>query len=62
MPSKVTWRPDEPAREAAYSRLYERIVGQDDCITWLLAELRALQQRITKLEQRNDALAGKDTA
>lgn len=47
----------EPAREAAYRRLYDRISGQDGCITWLLVELRALQKRVAKLEQRNDDLA-----
>jgi hypothetical protein len=47
----------EPARDAAYRRLYDRISGQDGCITFLLVELRALQKRVTKLEQRNDDLA-----
>ena len=43
----------EPAREAAYIRLHERISTQDGCITWLLVELRALQKRVDKLEQHN---------
>jgi hypothetical protein len=47
----------EPAREPAYRRLYDRIGNQDGCITWLLNELRLLQKRVTKLEQRNDDLA-----
>ena len=47
----------EPAREAAYRRLYERIANQDGCITFLLVELRALQKRVTQLEKHNDNLA-----
>lgn len=47
----------EPAREAAYRRLYDRIGNQDGCITFLLVELRELQRRVAKLEQRNDDLA-----
>lgn len=56
--------PNEPARQPDYRRmytevhkLYDRLANQDGCITWLLVELRALQKRVTKLEQRNDALA-----
>ena len=48
---------NEPARAAAYLRLHKRIQTQDGCITWLLVELRALQKRVTQLEQRNDELA-----
>jgi quinol monooxygenase YgiN len=47
----------EPAYRAAYRQLYDRIGNQDGCITFLLVELRALQKRVTKLEQRNDDLA-----
>lgn len=43
----------QPSREAAYKRLYVRIGVQDDCISWLLTELRALQKRVDKLEQHN---------
>jgi hypothetical protein len=61
MPSDPRWRPDEPAREPAYRaahrQLHDRIGNQDGCITFLLVELRALQRRVTKLEQRNDDLA-----
>ena len=55
MPSKVTWRPTEPAREPAYRRsqdiIHDRLANQDGCITWLLNELRLLQKRVTKLEK-----------
>lgn len=44
---------NEPSRELAYRRLYDRISTQDGCITFLLIELRALQKRVTKLEQHN---------
>ena len=47
----------EPAYRAAHRQLYDRIGNQDGCITFLLVELRALQKRVTKLEQRNDDLA-----
>lgn len=47
----------EPARELAYRRLHDRITTQDGCITWLLVELRALQKRVDKLEQRNETIA-----
>src|SRR4029077_2853511 len=47
----------EPAYRAAHRQLYDRIGTQDGCITFLLVELRALQKRVTKLEQRNDDLA-----
>ena len=61
MPSKVRWRPDEPSREptyrAAHREIHDRLANQDGCITWLLVELRTLQKRVTKLEQRNDDLA-----
>ena len=53
MPSKITWRPTEPARELLYRKLNERVGNQDSCITWLLVELRALQKRVDKLEQYN---------
>jgi hypothetical protein len=58
MPSKVrTWRLDEPSREPAYRaahrEIHDRLTNQDGCITWLLVELRALQKRVDKLEQRN---------
>ena len=52
---------NEPAREPAYRRsqevIHDRLANQDGCITFLLVELRALQKRVTKLEQRNDNLA-----
>jgi hypothetical protein len=58
------WSPDEPARQPDYRRIYmevrkvyDRIKTQDECITWLLVELRALQKRVTQLEKHNDALA-----
>lgn len=58
------WSSGEPARQPDYRNLYmralkfeDRLAGQDGCITWLLVELRALQKRIAKLEQRNDDLA-----
>jgi hypothetical protein len=58
---KVTWRPDEPAREPAYRvahrEIHDRLANQDGCITWLLVELRTLQKRVTQLEKRNDDLA-----
>jgi hypothetical protein len=61
MPSKVRWHPDEPSREPAYRKsqveIRDRLANQDGCITWLLNELRLLQKRVTKLEQRNDDLA-----
>jgi hypothetical protein len=62
MPSKVrTWSPDEPSREPAYRaaqrEIHDRLANVDGCITFLLVELRALQKRVTKLEQRNDDLA-----
>jgi len=63
MPSKV-WRRSEPARQPDYRNLYmralkfeDRLAGQDGCITFLLVELRALQKRVAKLEQRNNDLA-----
>jgi hypothetical protein len=52
------WSPDEPARQPDYRRMYnevrkvyDRIASQDQCITFLLVELRALQKRVEKLEQ-----------
>jgi hypothetical protein len=55
---------NEPARQPEYRKFYtdlrkmaERICTQDGCISWLLVELRALQKRVDKLEQRNDDLA-----
>jgi hypothetical protein len=55
------WSPDEPAREPAYRaahrEIHDRLANQDGCITFLLVELRALQKRVAKLEQRNDTLA-----
>ena len=55
------WNPDEPSREPAYRvahrEIHDRLANQDGCITWLLNELRLLQKRVTKLEQRNDDLA-----
>jgi hypothetical protein len=52
---------NEPAREPAYRRsqevIHDRLANQDGCITFLLVELRELQKRVTKLEQRNDDLA-----
>jgi hypothetical protein len=55
------WNPDEPSREPAYRvahrEIHDRLANQDGCITFLLAELRALQKRVAKLEQRNDDLA-----
>jgi hypothetical protein len=61
MPSKVRWRPDEPAREPAYRaahrEIHDRLANMDGCITFLLVELRALQKRVDKLEQRNENLA-----
>ena len=54
------WNPDEPSREPAYRaahrEIHDRLANQDGCITFLLVELRALQKRVTKLEQRNDTL------
>jgi hypothetical protein len=57
------WNPTEQSRQPTYRRtynetrkLYNRIDNQDGCITFLLVELRALQKRITKLEQHNDDL------
>jgi hypothetical protein len=51
------WSPNEPARQPDYRRmynevrkLYDRIASQDQCITFLLVELRAAQKRIEKLE------------
>jgi septal ring factor EnvC (AmiA/AmiB activator) len=51
---------NEPARQPDYQRMYkqvrklqDRIQTQDECITWLLVELRAAQKRLTKLEQHN---------
>lgn len=46
----MPWRSDEPAREAIYRKLRTRIGVQDDCISWLLTELRALQKRVDQLE------------
>jgi hypothetical protein len=49
--------PDEPARQPeyqrAYRRMYERIKAQDESITWLLIELRAVQKRVDRLEKYN---------
>ena len=45
------WSPDEPARQPDYRRMYnevrkvyDRIASQDQCITFLLVELRAVQK------------------
>lgn len=51
MPSKIRWRPNEPAREEIYRKLYDRIANQDGCITFLLVELRAVQRRLDQLEK-----------
>jgi hypothetical protein len=51
MSSKVKWRPDEPARHPLYRKLHDRITNQDQCITFLLVELRTLQKRVDKLER-----------
>ena len=56
MPTKK-YNPDEPGRQWPHRQMLQRLAGQDGCITWLLVELRALQKRVTKLEQRNDDLA-----
>ena len=47
----------EPAYRAAHREIHDRLANMDGCITFLLVELRALQKRVTKLEQRNDDLA-----
>jgi hypothetical protein len=51
---KVTWRPDEPARQPQYRKsqdmIHDRLANQDGCITWLLIEVRSLQKRVEKLE------------
>jgi hypothetical protein len=50
---KTDWR-DEPARDRLYRNLYrkltERTDTQDDCISWLLTEMRVLQKRVNELE------------
>jgi hypothetical protein len=45
---------DEPARDAAYRRLHQRMSTQDECISWLLKEVRALQARIDNLERSHE--------
>jgi predicted nuclease with TOPRIM domain len=51
----------EPARQTPYRRLYTRIYKfedevkrQDNCISYLLNEIRTLQKRVDELEQRKD--------
>jgi hypothetical protein len=36
-------------------KLYDRIASQDQCITFLLVELRAVQKRLEKLEKPTNA-------
>ena len=51
--AKVRWRPDEPARDALYIKIRDRLDTQDSCITFLLNEIRALQKRVAALEARS---------
>jgi hypothetical protein len=46
-------REKEPTRDPLYRKLHTRIGVQDDCISWLLTELRALQKRVSALEVRH---------
>lgn len=62
------WNPNEPARQPDYRRMYnevrkvyDRIASQDQCITFLLVELRAAQKRIEKLEQHRARTATANT-
>jgi hypothetical protein len=54
MPSKTRRRPTKPVRdEKTYRKLFIRIETQDDCITYLMVELRALAKRVERLEARH---------
>ena len=45
-----TWRPDEPARQALYRKLIDRMHCQDGQITYLLDLVRRLEKRVQQLE------------
>jgi hypothetical protein len=47
------WNPNEPARDALYRKFAEHLKATDNCVTFLLNELRALQARVGQLEKRN---------